>query len=177
VACNLAPIGDFLAVLLLGAGATDFTSHPRLALPTAVVGLVVFPGLVVLVVHPARDVLLDALRRRITVAAVNELYARIRLRRRHLVPAVLVLVAMLCGWTLLPSLTVPPHLDLQRQVPRRMARHGVVQSTTRSHRHDRTVPPAAQRRPAAQQPRIPDAPRVQEAATTNTADRRSRVMN
>jgi Na+/H+ antiporter NhaD/arsenite permease-like protein len=114
VACNLGgaatPIGDFPAVLLLGAGAMDFTSYLRLAFPTAVVALVVFVALVVLVARPARDVPIDALRRRITVAVVDELHARIRLRRRHLVPAVLVLLAMLAGWTLLPSSTVPPHL-------------------------------------------------------------------
>lgn len=58
VACNLGgaatPIGDFPAVLLLGAGAMEFVAYLRLALPTATAGLVLFLGIVVAVVQPAR---------------------------------------------------------------------------------------------------------------------------
>jgi Na+/H+ antiporter NhaD/arsenite permease-like protein len=72
VACNLGgaatPIGDFPAVLLLGAGAMDFVSYLRAALPIAAVALAVFVVVVVVVVGPARDVPVDTLRRQLTVA-------------------------------------------------------------------------------------------------------------
>ncbi|MCC7181116.1 MAG: permease [Acidobacteria bacterium] len=115
VACNLGgaatPIGDFPAVLLLGAGAMEFVAYLRLALPTATAGLVLFLGIVVAVVQPARGVPVDVLRRRITVAVVEGLHDRIRLQRRLLVPALLALGSMLAAWTLVPPrVGVPVHL-------------------------------------------------------------------
>ncbi|MEZ5291778.1 MAG: SLC13 family permease [Vicinamibacterales bacterium] len=115
VACNLGgaatPIGDFPAVLLLGAGAMDFNGYLRLALPTAVVGLVLFVGLVMLAVRPSKDVPVDPLRRRVTVAVVEGLHARIRIQPRVLVPGVLALAGMLTAWVLLPASSgVPVHL-------------------------------------------------------------------
>ena len=114
VACNLGgastPIGDFPAVLLLGAGAMDFFGYLRLAFPTAVVGMLVFLAIVMFVVRPARDVPFEPMRRAITVAAVDELHGRIRLRRRHMVPALGVLGAMLVAWTVVPAARLPPYL-------------------------------------------------------------------
>jgi Na+/H+ antiporter NhaD/arsenite permease-like protein len=115
VACNLGgaatPIGDFPAVLLLGAGAMDFVGYLRLALPTGVVGLVVFLAVLLLVVRPSRDVAVDRLRRQLTVAVVDGLHARIRIRYKLLVPALLVLACMLAAWVLLPaSAGIPVHL-------------------------------------------------------------------
>lgn len=115
VACNLGgaatPIGDFPAVLLLGAGAMDFVGYLRLALPTATVGLLVFVTLVMVIVRPSRDVPVDLLRRKVTVAVVEGLHARIRVRRRFLVPGVLALAGMLTAWVLLPATSgIPVYL-------------------------------------------------------------------
>ena len=115
VACNLGgaatPVGDFPAVLLLGAGAMDFVGYLRLAFPTALAGLAVFLAVVAVAVGPSRDVAVDPLRRRVTVAVVEGLHARIRIRPQVLVPGVAVLGAMLLAWMLLPaSAGVPPHL-------------------------------------------------------------------
>jgi Na+/H+ antiporter NhaD/arsenite permease-like protein len=115
VACNLGgaatPIGDFPAVLLLGAGAMDFVSYLRLALPTAAIGLVFFVSLVLLFIRPARDVPVDLLRRRITVAVVEGLHSRIRIQRGLLMPALLALAAMLAAWTMVPpGAGIPAHL-------------------------------------------------------------------
>lgn len=115
VACNLGgastPVGDFPAVLLLGAGAMDFAGYLRLAFPTALVGLALVLGIVATAVRPARDVSVDPLRRRVTVAVVEGLHARIRIRPSVLVPGVITLAAMLVAWVVLPaSAGVPPHL-------------------------------------------------------------------
>lgn len=115
VACNLGgaatPVGDFPAVLLLGAGAMDFVGYLRLALPTATVGLGLFLVIVMIAVGPARDVSVDPLRRRMTVAVVEGLHARIRVQRRVLLPAAAVLAGMLTTWVLLPSTAgIPVHL-------------------------------------------------------------------
>ena len=115
VACNLGgaatPIGDFPAVLLLGAGAMEFVSYLRLALPTATVGLALFVGLVLLSVNPARDVPVDVLRRRVTVAVVEGLHTRIRIQRGLLTPALLALSCMLLAWIMVPATSgIPAHL-------------------------------------------------------------------
>lgn len=114
VACNLGgaatPIGDFPAVLLLGAGAMGFVDYLRLALPTALAALALLLLVVVFVVKPARDVPATALRRHITVAVVEGLHARIAIQWRLFVPGALALVAMLVTWTLVPASRVPPHL-------------------------------------------------------------------
>lgn len=111
VACNLGgaatPIGDFPAVLLLGAGAMDFVGYLRAALPIALAALTIFLVIVVAMVRPARDVPIDDLRRKLTVAVVEGLHARIKLVRRDAVAAGLVLVVMLGLWSFAPPSLLP----------------------------------------------------------------------
>ncbi len=111
VACNLGgaatPIGDFPAVLLLGAGAMDFLSYLRAALPMAAVALALFVAVVVIFVGPARDVPVDTLRRQLTVAVVEGLHARIGLLKRDAVAAGIVLGVMLGLWSFAPPTLLP----------------------------------------------------------------------
>ena len=114
VACNLGgastPIGDFPAILLLGAGAMDFNAYLVRAFPIALAALIVLLGVVHLGVRPARDVEAPALRSALTVAAIEALHRRVRLDVRLLAPATLALVGMLAAWILLPAAVAPPHL-------------------------------------------------------------------
>lgn len=114
VSCNLGgastPIGDFPAILLLGAGAMSFNAYLVRAFPIALVALLVLLLVVHVFVRPSRDVEAPPLRRELTVAAVEALHRRVRLDPRLLVPGAGVLVAMLAAWTLLPAATAPPHL-------------------------------------------------------------------
>lgn len=114
VSCNLGgaatPIGDFPAILLLGAGAMGFNDYLVRAFPVALAALVVLLTVVVLAVRPSRDVDAPALRRALTVAAIEALHRRVRLDPRLLVPGGVVLAGMLAAWTLLPAALAPPHL-------------------------------------------------------------------
>lgn len=114
VACNLGgastPIGDFPAILLLGAGAMGFNEYLVLAFPIALAALALLLAVVHLWVRPARDVDAPALRRELTVAAIEALHQRVRLDLRLLVPASVSLLGMLAAWILLPADTAPPHL-------------------------------------------------------------------
>lgn len=114
VACNLGgastPIGDFPAILLLGAGAMGFNDYLVRAFPIALFALLALLAVVHLAVRPARDVEAPPLRSALTVAAIEALHQRVRLDLRLLVPASLALVGMLAAWTLLPADRAPPHL-------------------------------------------------------------------
>jgi Na+/H+ antiporter NhaD/arsenite permease-like protein len=101
-ACNLGgastPVGDFPAILLLGAGAMPFDRYLVLAYPTCAITLLGLLALVAFVVRPARDVPQTRFGARMTVAVIGALYRRVRLERRVFVPSVLVLCAMLICW-------------------------------------------------------------------------------
>ena len=114
VACNLGgastPIGDFPAILLLGAGAMAFKDYLVLAFPAALVALVLLLVIVQLVVRPTRGMDASPLRREITVAAVEALHRRVRLDPWLLIPGLVVLAAMLAAWIVFPASVVPPHM-------------------------------------------------------------------
>jgi Na+/H+ antiporter NhaD/arsenite permease-like protein len=107
VACNLGgaatPLGDFPAILLLGTGSMDFGTYLVHALPAASVAMVVLLATVDLAVRPARAMADDALSRRLSVAVMDRLYRRVGADRRLLVPAAIMLVAMVVAWTSVPQ--------------------------------------------------------------------------
>jgi Na+/H+ antiporter NhaD/arsenite permease-like protein len=114
VSCNLGgaatPIGDFPAILLLGAGAMEFVPYLVRALPLTAVAEVVLLVVVVVVVRPDRDVPSTPALRRLTVAVVESLHRHVRLRPRLLVPTSLVLLGMLIVWITVPARTASPEL-------------------------------------------------------------------
>ena len=114
VACNLGgaatPIGDFPAILLLGAGAMEFNAYLVRALPLTLVALVAFMLLVALWVRPARDLSTNPVAERITMAVVRALHRNLRINLRVFVPSALGLLAMLLAWALIPAKVVPPEL-------------------------------------------------------------------
>lgn len=115
VACNLGgaatPIGDFPAILLLGNGCLDFGTYLVHALPAAAFGLIALLFIVDVAVRPARGMPDEALSRRLSVAVMGELYRRVRVDARILVPASIMLVAMVAAWTSIPQSTgVTPEL-------------------------------------------------------------------
>ncbi len=114
VACNLGgastPVGDFPAVLLLGAGAMRFGDYLRAAFPAAAFALVVVLAALVLLVRPARDVVHSSLSQRLTVAVIDALYRNVRIERRVMAGTSAVLVAMIAAWMVLPSYAVTPEL-------------------------------------------------------------------
>lgn len=107
VACNLGgaatPIGDFPAILLLSSGHMTFVDYLRHAAPPTVLALLVLLALVIGLVRPQRSVERDVLTSRLSVAIMGRMYRGVRLDRRRFIPAALLLLAMLLGWTLLPA--------------------------------------------------------------------------
>jgi Na+/H+ antiporter NhaD/arsenite permease-like protein len=107
VACNLGgaatPIGDFPAVLLLGQGKMGFTAYLVRALPSTLVGLVVVVALVVYGVRPDRGLSKSPVSAAITVDTMGALYRHVRVDRRMLVPAAVVLGTMIVAWMTLPA--------------------------------------------------------------------------
>lgn len=115
VSCNLGgaatPIGDFPAILLLGAGRMPFGAYLSRASVSTAAALVVLVLLVRFTVAPARPLARDPLTVRLTLRAVEAMHRGIRIDRRLAVPAFLMLGAMLIAWTALPaSLGVSPDL-------------------------------------------------------------------
>lgn len=107
VSCNLGgaatPIGDFPAILLLGNGNLDFGTYLVHAMPAAALGLLFLLLITVLAVRPLRGMAEDPLSERLSVAVMGGLYRRVRVERRILVPAVIMLVAMVVAWTSVPQ--------------------------------------------------------------------------
>lgn len=114
VACNLGgastPVGDFPAILLLGAGAMSFFDYLRLAFPAAAAGLVVFLLAARVVGRGAAGVEQDALGQRLTLSVIEALYRRVRLEARILLPSAGALGLMVVGWLALPSYGYTPDL-------------------------------------------------------------------
>lgn len=114
VACNLGgaatPIGDFPAILLLGAGVIEFNTYLVRALPLTLVALAMFLALVALLVRPARDLATNIVTERITMAVVRALHRNLRINLRVFIPCALGLLAMLLAWALIPARVVPPEL-------------------------------------------------------------------
>jgi Na+/H+ antiporter NhaD/arsenite permease-like protein len=115
VACNLGgaatPIGDFPAILLLGNGSLDFGNYLVHALPAAGIGLISLLFITNVIVRPARGMAEDRLSRRLSVVVMDGLYRRVRVDTRILVPACIMLVAMVAAWTSIPQSTgVTPDL-------------------------------------------------------------------
>jgi Na+/H+ antiporter NhaD/arsenite permease-like protein len=110
-ACNLGgastPVGDFPAILLLGAGAMPFDEYLILAYPACALALLALLALVTWGVRPSRDVPQTRLGTRTTVAVIEALYRRVRLERRVFVPAVLTLCGMLAAWLTLSTHVSP----------------------------------------------------------------------
>jgi Na+/H+ antiporter NhaD/arsenite permease-like protein len=121
VACNLGgaatPIGDFPAILLLGAGAMEFLPYLARALPTTFAALLVVLGAVHFLVRPARDVVASPATRGLTIAIIEALHRRMRVRWRVFVPAAVVLVTMLVVWAAVPARICPPDLVAWIGVP------------------------------------------------------------
>jgi Na+/H+ antiporter NhaD/arsenite permease-like protein len=113
-ACNLGgastPVGDFPAILLLGAGAMQFDRYLLLAYPTCAITLLVLLALTAWGIKPAQDVPQTDFGARTTVAVIDALYRRVRIERRVFVPAVLSLLGMLGFWLAPPSAAVSPEL-------------------------------------------------------------------
>lgn len=107
VACNLGgaatPIGDFPAVLLLGRGTMSFGQYLLAAAPATLVALLLILTLVALVVRPDRDMPVTPLRRRLTLAILQQLYRGVRLQWSILGPGLGALAFMLAGWLLAPA--------------------------------------------------------------------------
>lgn len=107
VACNLGgaatPIGDFPAILLLSGGRMAFVDYLRHAAPPTVLALLALLALVLGLVRPQRSVERDVLTSRLSVAIMGRMYRGVHLDRRRFIPASLLLLAMLLGWTLLPA--------------------------------------------------------------------------
>lgn len=107
VSCNLGgaatPIGDFPAILLLGNGSLDFGTYLVHALPAAAFGLMALLLVVMLGVRPNAGMAQDALSERLSVAVMGALYRRVHVARRILVPAAIMLLAMVVAWTSIPQ--------------------------------------------------------------------------
>lgn len=107
VACNLGgaatPIGDFPAILLLGNGSLDFGNYLVHALPAAGLAMIALLLVVDVAVRPARGMADDGLSRRLSTAVMGSLYRRVRIDTRILVPAGIMLLAMVAAWTSIPQ--------------------------------------------------------------------------
>lgn len=115
VACNLGgaatPIGDFPAILLLGAGRISFGAYLPRASAGAAVALLALVAIVRWGAAPARGLPRDPLTLRLTLRVVEAMHRGVRLDRRLAAPAFTLLGAMLLAWSALPaSLGVSPEL-------------------------------------------------------------------
>jgi Na+/H+ antiporter NhaD/arsenite permease-like protein len=106
VACNLGgaatPIGDFPAILLLGAGRMGFEEYLGAAAPPTLVALAALLGIVALVVRPARDTPRDDVAARLSLRLLHDLHRRVRVERGRLLVLCVVGAGMLAAWILLP---------------------------------------------------------------------------
>lgn len=106
VACNLGgaatPIGDFPAILLLGAGRIGFVDYLKSASVSTFVALALLIGFVLVVVRPSARLPRDELTRRITLRVAEGMYRGVTLRWRFAAPAFALLGAMLLAWTFAP---------------------------------------------------------------------------
>jgi Na+/H+ antiporter NhaD/arsenite permease-like protein len=115
VACNLGgaatPIGDFPAILLLGAGRMRFDAYLAQASPATAVALALLLITVRFAIRPAAALPRDELTRRITLRVAEGMHRGVRVDPRLALPAAATLLAMLLAWTLLPpSWGVTPDL-------------------------------------------------------------------
>lgn len=115
VACNLGgaatPIGDFPAILLLGAGRMGFTAYLACASVSTAIALTGIVLFVRFVIAPAEGLPRDPLSTRLTLRVVEAMHRGIRVDRRLAVPAFVLLGAMLAAWSALPArLGVSPDL-------------------------------------------------------------------
>ena len=106
VACNLGgaatPIGDFPAILLLGAGRMAFAEYlPRAAAATSV-ALAVLLVLLATVVRPAASLPDDPLSRRLTLRVALTMHRGIGVDRRTAGPALGLLALVLVAWAFAP---------------------------------------------------------------------------
>lgn len=113
VACNLGgaatPIGDFPAILLLGAGRMTFRDYLVAATPATAAALVVLISATVLVVRPTSSMPRDPLTWRLTLRVAEVMHRGVRVEPRAARPALGALAAMLVAWTALPpALGVSP---------------------------------------------------------------------
>lgn len=115
VACNLGgaatPIGDFPAILLLGAGRMSFRDYLSQATPSTAIALVVLLLLVRYAARPAVGLPRDELTRAVTVRVAETMSRGVRIRKRLAVPAAVLLGGMLLTWAFVPPSTgVTPDL-------------------------------------------------------------------
>ncbi len=107
VACNLGgaatPIGDFPAILLLGAGRMPFGDYLSQATPSTAIALLILLAIVRFVVRPADGLPRDELTTRITLRVAEGMHRGVRTDLRLAVPAAALLGAMLLAWTALPQ--------------------------------------------------------------------------
>ncbi len=107
VACNLGgaatPIGDFPAILLLGAGRMPFADYLSQALPSTAVALLILLVLVRFAVAPAASLPRDDLTKRVTVRVAQAMHRGVKIDPRLAVPAAVILAGMLVAWTALPA--------------------------------------------------------------------------
>jgi Na+/H+ antiporter NhaD/arsenite permease-like protein len=114
VACNLGgaetPIGDFPAILLLGAGRMEFGEYLAHALPPTFVALLALLAVVVLL-RPERGLARDETATRVGLAVLGKLHRNVRVDRPLLAGALALLVAMVVAWLVVPrSSGVGPEL-------------------------------------------------------------------
>lgn len=107
VACNLGgaatPIGDFPAIVLLGAGRMQFVDYLGAASVSTAIALVVVILLVRFGVRPSRGMPRDELTRRLTLRVAETMHRGVKLDRRVAVPASVIFATMLAAWVLVPS--------------------------------------------------------------------------
>ena len=107
VACNLGgaatPIGDFPAVLLLGKGVMTFADYLRGALLPTLIALVILLVIVFALVRPTRDMPRSELGAALTLKTLKEIYRRVHIRWRLLLPGLGAFVLMMIGWLALPA--------------------------------------------------------------------------
>lgn len=113
VACNLGgaatPIGDFPAILLLGRGKMTFLEYLRSAAPQTMVALAIFLALVMWI-DPTKGLPQTKLKARLALATMGAMHRNVRVDRPLLLPGVVILVAMLLGWIVVPASWAGPEV-------------------------------------------------------------------
>lgn len=109
VSCNLGgaatPIGDFPAILLLGAGRMDFVSYLSQASISTAIALGLLVVFVRFAVQPAGRLPRDELTRRITLRVAETMHRGVRLNRRLAIPTFLIAAGMMTAWVFVPPST------------------------------------------------------------------------
>jgi Na+/H+ antiporter NhaD/arsenite permease-like protein len=107
VACNLGgaatPIGDFPAVLLLGRRVMSFPEYLVIAAPATAIALALLLVYVLVRVRPERGLVREPIATRLSLAVMESIHRNIRVDRRHFVPAMIGLGAMLVAWVTIPA--------------------------------------------------------------------------